>query len=335
MMGIRTIKNKKGLINMKIKEHKTQILSALALAFMLGLAVPGAVFAEGGDTEAGISAQAESGDKTDDKKVMDLPESVATLYGRIKDGGSFKDYLSMKALIENTVKIQKSALLSNATDWANNTECTSASGTAGKVSTWISTETKDALKDKKVYEVLTVLKSDAIYDTNTAYKKIVDGLNTNYTTWNPIEIAQLKLAAPEVTGIDGMSLQKLVEVAVGLPKYEKSATLITSMEFLENAIQTDGTVSVKALEALYKDEDDLMLHYANMLNAAVAIDKDVADGLFQLPKTSAPTAPGTGILDWIENGAMDLSTLILVVSVAVASVAGLAILVRLYTKKKF
>lgn len=329
-----------------MKEHKTQILAALALAFALGAVAPSAVFAsEGTEGDAGIEAQAEGttgGGTNSDKEELSVVDSIAELYNRIQTREVFAGYRNSLALIENTIAINASDLLEDATQWAKDTECYSASGVVGTLMTWIESGTKTGIAGKKVYQAIDLLKADKQYTENSGYKTIVDNLQTEYTTLQATEIAQIKVVMPSVSGVDTMDFMAMVNMVEKSSDYNKNLALYDTTSFLKSAT-ADGVVSPEALKTLYS-EADLAKNYNAMALAARAIDATALEGLstaWKLPDTSAgeddkkPNTPNTGIIGLFEAGALDLGTLTLIVSVGLASAAGLALIAKLYLKHKF
>ncbi len=351
-----------------MKEHKTQVLAALALALALGIAMPGAVFADGGDVvegdnagiealaegdEDGIETQAAEGEnqegdgagEADDEKALGLTESIVELYDRINNSDTdskFAGYQKSVDLIVNTQKIEKSVLLKDAETWAKETDCYSANGMAGELHTWLDTGTKTALAGKKVYQVIDALKADEEYTTNTGYKKIVDEVASEYDTLSKAELAQIKVAMPGLNVTENTDFAEMVNLVTSSATYAKYAALYNSQAFLWRAVN-DGKVNAETLDAIYSDED-LQKNYLVMANAANAIDDAVMTGLdssWKLPQTGPDEdktdvkTPDTGIVGLFESGALDMTTLTLIASVAVASIAGIALIAKLYLKHKF
>jgi len=334
-----------------LKDHKTQILAAMALAFSLGMVVPNAVFAsEGGEnSEAGIAAQAEGTGTGTTGETMNLNDSVAELYKRIQERTAFADFRKMAPAIANADAINNSGLLGDAKAWAESFTPYENMGTA-----WfrLSGATKEAITGKKVYQVLDVLKADPLY-TNTyngTYAAKVDTLAKLDTELKTKQIALIKAAMPTVTDVDTMTLPMLVGTVENSANYAVNGDLVTAMMFMNESI-TDGALSMSKLTSMYQPAE-LTIKYAEMANAAVKIDSTVTAGLtaYQMPETSKPggddkpaeekpgdkvNTPDTGIVGLFESGALDLGTITLIVSVAVAAVAGVGLIAKLYLKRKF
>ncbi len=173
--------------------------------------------------------------------------------------------------------------------------------------------------------------------------------------------AQL-IAAIGTDDAKDMTVDELIAEAKKTPSYTKYANLYNSMAFIRNVLKNmpeGSTVTDASLQSLLKtaygsDSAKLMKDYSTMGNAAKAIDSTVLKNLLatNIPDTSAPggddkpttnpdgqkpgiNAPGTGIVGLFESGALDLGTITLIVSVAVASLAGLGLIAKLYLKHKF
>lgn len=333
------------------KEQKLQVLAVLALAFSLGLVAPNAaVFAseEGAGTPVAQNAAEggnQDGDGAGDKEeALKLDASIVELYDLIQTRESFANYRNSVALIQNTQTIEKSDLLEDAKTWAEAKECPGSSGLAGKLYTWLDNSTKTSLTGKKVYQVISALKADGEYTTNSGYKNIVDSLETSYNTLRETEVAQIAVAMPSVTGVADMDFAEMVTMVKSSPTYAKNFALYNSLAPLSKAI-SNNKVSLDGLKQLYSAEQ-LVTIYNAMAVAANAIDDTVMTGLdasWKLPTTSAGeddkktdvTTPNTGIVGMIETGALDLATLTLIASVVVASIAGLGLIAKLYLKHKF
>lgn len=331
-----------------LKENKVQILAAIALAFSLGMVVPSAAFAAT-ETEDGIEAQAEGGENTTNKETLGLSASIAELYKRIQTNEDyatkkgFATYRSYVPLIQNTEKIKQSDLLRDASVWASETKSSWVGGTMAPIATQITSATKTALTGKMVYQVIDTLKEDAAYTGDyDGYKTVIDGLETAYTTLQAEEVKQVKAVMPSVSGVDTMDFAALVSMVENSTNFDMYVALYDSLAFLTPTVN-EGVVNVEALNTLY-DQETQMKDYLVMANAAKAIDAAALDGLYSasLPNTSVGgdekpgvNTPDTGIVGLIESGALDLGTITLIVSVAVAGVAGLGLIAKLYLKHKF
>lgn len=329
-----------------MKEYKKQILAVLALALALGMAVPGAVFAsEGTADEAGIEALAEGSEGAngsedgagDKEETLSLVESIVELNTRIQTRTTFDTYRkAADKLIANMQGLSEYTLNAK-------TAMEKTTSGVGEKTLWaaLSTETQNAIKEKTYYDALNYIKTQNGTDYTTVKSK-VDSLLSVATG----EISTIRTEAPKVqTGLTlaaDLAPEKLIEaVEEGIPNYEVYDKLYTALAFVREATPTSGTVTTENIKAKYPNEGDQMKAYNQIALAALQIDGSVLEGLYtyKLPNTSAPDtkpeAPDTGIVGMIESGALDLGTITLIVSVALASVAGLGLIAKLYLKHKF
>ncbi len=164
-----------------------------------------------------------------------------------------------------------------------------------------------------------------------------------------------------VTGVNDLSVTALINVAkekITATKYDQYVALYNSMKFIRDVLPTGTTtITAKLLNDKY-NSDELAKYYGSMFEAAKVIDATAVNNLMpaELPNTGSddkngsgegingddkngedekPEAPNTGIVGLFESGALDLGTITLIVSVAVASVAGLGLIAKLYLKHKF
>ncbi len=333
-----------------MKEHKTQILAALALAFMLGAVVPSATFASDGTEEsgeAGIEAQANDaeganaeGDGTgSEEKTLGLSESIVELNKRIQTRAPFNDYwkAANRNLTQNLIyNMQNLAVF---TVGAEAGMMTAGSGLDDKETLWtdLSADTKAAIKDMTYYGGLNYIKTQNGADYNKLKVKVDEKLalaNNAISTIRSIVSANYS----GVTLAANLAPEALITaVKDGVKDYAKFEALYNALDFIRVITPSAGDVTVDNVEAKY-DEAKQMVYYNKLALAALEIDGSVLSGLhtYKLPTTSAnPEAPNTGIIGLIESGALDLGTITLIVSVAVASIAGLGLIAKLYLKHKF
>lgn len=330
MIEVETIKIKKEKMK-NLQNHKVQILAALALAFSLGMMVPSATYAAEGSGD--VETQADGG-STSDKKTLGLAASIAALYNKVQNDESFAGY-------------QKAIALINAVDaYAPYTESAETvlkkvDGTTDKT-LWasLSEATQKKLAGKTGVESIAILKDS---DDYTTLGTQIDALGTAITNAQTTLAGQVKALRPTVTGVDDMTGAALINAAKGLDKYDEYAALYKATDFVR-AIATAGTDLTEAdVKAKLPNETMQMTGYNAMAVAAVAINPKATEGLYSytLPETSVGgdknevEAPNTGIVGLIESGALDMGTITLIVSVAVASVAGLGLIAKLYLKHKF
>lgn len=344
-----------------MKEHKTQLLAALALAFSLGMVMPSLTFASEGTDETEISAQAEGsiGGGVNDGEVIsqNVAENIVELLSRIATRESFagyrkaEDYVYAAGAVAEYTENAKEFLgkqVSGFNDknyWAN-----------------LSEETREAVKDKTVYDALVAIK-DANGADYTTLKTRTDLLLTDAADNMALLKREMTSLMPTVSTSGLTTPTALLAEAAKLPSYEKYVNLFSALTFVRATATSnqltcagpqeqsaDGNslmgycaeIAERLETALDKDIDntDLFKDYNELAKAAVAIDETVMEGLmdWKLPDTSAGTdvnAPNTGIIGLIESGALDLGMVTLIVSVALASVAGLGLIAKLYLKHKF
>ncbi len=355
---------------MKIKEHKTQILSALVLAFALGLlAMPNVVFAEEGteaetseQTEADVEAQtdnetseqaedgieaqadnttgegknAEDAEKTkaDSGNVPfsdNIAENVVELYNRIQKNEGFADYKKNEDLVLLSAMVEMT-----------NTKIKDLDGGEDFLKS-VAEDQREEAAEMTLKDFVAEMKVEADKDESGALQEVVAALEKMIKDAEDALAKELGLSAGTSTPVQ-MVAEAKKRVGDNYPKY---LTLLKSMVFIREAAGAEDELTMKGLtitkaqlETAFPADNkekqaELTADYGEMLNAAIAIDSKVADGLVMLPTTSAPETPDSGIVGLIESGAMDLGTLTLIVSVAVAGLAGIGVIAKLYLKRKF
>lgn len=390
-----------------LKEHKVQILAAIALAFSLGMVVPGAAFAS-----TDVAAQAESSAATQ----VSVNELLAVIqqaqgvdnYGKYANLVNGYNGLTAATPVANAVPTAVAAVKALITDAPLTNESTVAA-----VKTYI--ENMDAYKTwAPVVNTINTIVTDtgaanasAITATGLAkYKpeQIAQYYNTinnvvnpmpatyaenivvlagrvktngafaNYWTYEPIVAGALALEAKpgdaairaelaknvanimKVTGASELSTEALLTQAKSIENYDQYVALYNSMNFIREALPEGVTdvskITANELNTKYPAAADgkspLVDYYVAMGRAAKVIDASVVNNLipFEMPTTSAPeerpkeddnkvNTPNTGIVGLIESGALDLGTVTLIASVAVAGIAGVGIIAKLYLRKKF
>lgn len=204
----------------------------------------------------------------------------------------------------------------------------------------LSLDTQNALRGRTGYEALVEIKGTADYagEVRTAVDAALSTMNTN--------VAALKTQLADVEGVANMNVGQLVAEAQKIENYAKYRNLYNSLGFIRAVTSGGADLSAEALNAAYTNAV-LASDYSNMLTAARAIDASIGNGLLMMPETSAPDdkndednksdveAPNTGIIGLFESGALDLGTITLIVSVAVAGLAGVGLIAKLYLKHKF
>lgn len=348
-----------------MKEHKGQILAALALSLALGLAVmPSAVFAaeeSGAEGEAGVDLLALDGEgenakddgtgATEDKKeALGLTESIIELYNRVQERESFKGYRDAEDLVGEVVSAKKFSLVT-AEYWLKHADTAvldSSAAAGSSVFAWnvVSKATQDKMGSKLIYEVIDDLKADAAYTSNEGYKKSVDNTAALAASSVTNITKELNTLFPDDTEeIAKMDLKALVAKAETLKDFAKFVDLYESMQFL-NGVTDDGeehlVVSATKLTGRYTDAQ-LQLAYSLFAAAAEAIDGTVLEGLdvsWKLPQTGAPAeqkpeTPNTGALDATDASALDLALVTLIAAGSLATLGGAALVAKLYLCHKF
>lgn len=384
-----------------LKEHKVQILAALALAFSLGMVMPNAVFASG-ETEGEPVAQA--ADAVQAATSTDLYNAIE----EAKKAEGYNDYYALynaqqdlakdltaateaqvTAAKQAVVKINSDAQVGDMNATQLNTYILAMSGYGDWAKMFdalkvVNEKTNNATLTAQVIGAnMTPAEIQTAYNAFDAFNnrvtgtlaenilKLVDRINTRDSfkgyrdsvafvsgvmmlaePGNATETqltaavaavkAELKTWKPAVEGVDTMTNAQLVETAKTMPNYDKYAALYDAMGFIRALAKEDGTVTVQDISKV--EQSAQMTGYSKIATAANAIDNTVMKGLmggYELPDTSAPTedkkpnVPDTGIVGLIEPGALDMATITLIVSVALASVAGIALIAKLYLKHKF
>lgn len=378
------------------KEHKVQILAALALAFSLGMVAPNMAFASEDNADEGIAAQA----AVTNASSAQLAALVTTIKGE-KDYNKYEDlYEAQVALaedLENTseavLKAAQEAVVAindkaqvgdlNAADLNNfilkmqgysdwsamfTTMAQlekevgadlSQSAIADKLSTQKITNYYNSL-NQFVNRVQGTLAENAAklfmrISTRDSFKGFRDSAPlveatekvvmlkedaTEAETRAAVDTLRALLAGKE--GVADMDAAGLVKVARETEGYSSYKALYDALGFVYEELKdlNDGdNVEEKlaaGLAATYANKQkELMDDYSRVAAAALKIDDTVMVGLmaYELPQTSAPETPDTGIIGLIESGALDLGTLTLIVSLAAAGALGIGVITRLYTRK--
>lgn len=189
---------------------------------------------------------------------------------------------------------------------------------------------------------------DAYHKVGTFIGNVETMLSTKATdeqiaTAKAAVVAALPTMVPSVTVGADADNDEIIAAAKQLPNYEKFAALYNSMGFVR---ALGSNVTVATIDAKYsgKEGEATQLDgYNAMLLAATEIDPQVMVGLvrYELPQTGPDEdktdvkTPDTGIVGLFESGALDMTTLTLIASVAVASIAGIVLIAKLYLKHKF
>ena len=370
------------------KMNKTQILAALALAFSLGMAMPGAVFAsEEGAGEPVAQAQ----DVTQKVTAIDLNDAIkaakadaeyakySALYQAVATSDQLNAVRSAIGAIVTTGANVGDMNAQELVDYVNNNipgykTYVGMLEAIAKVQAYVGegqTITEAAISSKVPEEEL-----QGLYATIDAFNNRVIGdvadnivkLNTRITSnasfqayrasttlvaaveavealpANAAEsqintaVSALRAALPAATPNLSLTKEQLLETAKATADFAKNKAMYDALGFVRTLTTGGQTLTAAAIDGVYTTESEQMVAYSKMAAAAEAIDPTVMKGLmaYKLPDTSAGVdAPDTGIIGLIESGALDLGMITLIVSVAVAGLAGAGLIAKLYLKHKF
>lgn len=391
-----------------MKQHKTQILAALALAFCLGMVVPSAVFAAEG-TEAGIAAQAEGTQTV--AKSTDLYKAIVaakadpdfskyqTLYNAqtamAKDLAAATEE-QVTAAANAVLAINSSAAVTDMTATQLNAYITGMkdyslwAGMFNAINTVIEKTGSSSYTADLIAQKMSQTDIQTCYNAVNAFNNRVTGtlpenivklynrINTeqsmaNYRAAAPVIAGlemlndentpeadannalttvrnTLKTLLPTVGNIDTMDAAALASTAEQIPDYNDFRNLYDSMAFIRDITEGGTNLTAALISGKYSTTAQTK-YYGDMAAAAAVIDPEITKGLwaYTLPETSKPggdeddktddkndvNAPNTGIIGLFESGALDMGTLTLIVSVAVAGLAGIGLIAKLYLKHKF
>lgn len=379
-----------------LKEHKAQILAAIALAFSLGMVVPSAVFASDGmvvQADGTVVGSATAADLmtmiTEVQKNADYAKGTALVnaYGTATAQNPTEEQLTAvrkaitdvdsEANVSGLTAAELAVMISGMKTYQTwkpvvtvLNEIVTATGAANVAGISSSNITKvSGDKIQGYYNTLNVVVNPVPETYVENIIKLNNRINTEesfvgYKNAIPMIAATIALEADETdykaaqaletalgSGAAGKKVPELIEMAKKTSKFDQYRALYESMGFIRSAVENStGTVDDALLKNLlstkYK-EADLANYYSAMATAAKAIDPAVMNNLLAIPNTSAGTpeekptddnkvnTPNTGIVGLFESGALDLGMITLIASVAVAGVAGVGVIAKLYLKKKF
>ncbi len=349
------------------KEHKGQILAALALGLALGLAMPGAAFAtdgmpeEAGEpaamnveaTEDGTDGSTEEADgeatelsegastgaganEGEEAVSQDVAENLVELNDRIKTRESFADYRKAVAMVKNAsvlegmnMKVEELAAIDPSFKWDE-----------------LSQAEKDAFQGKTLLELIEAVKADPNYTDNAMIQELVAKIDEGVEELANNLRTQVKELFPAMPGVDDMSMTQLVGAAKtypGFEKYQKLAAAMTTLDEASSKLADDAVLTEAMVKAAYGDnEGEMMKGYNAIALAALAIDDTVMEGLmsYELPETSVPgndkpTTPDTGALDAADVSALDMTLLVTIAAGSLATLGGAALVAKLYLCHKF
>lgn len=382
-----------------IREHRVQILAAIALAFSLGMVVPNMAFASEENADAGIETHA-TVTNASSKQLADLVAAIKNEPGYSKYEDLYEAQIALAENLENTpeavLKAAQDAVIAitpNAqigdldaaalndhilknvqgySDWS--AMFTTMAQLEREVGANLSQSAiSDKLSTQKITNYYNLLNqfmnrvqgnlSDNVaklfvrVSTRDSFKgfrdsaKLVEATEKVATLKEDATEAEVKTAVDALRallsgteGVANMNATELVEAARATNKYAEYKGLYDAMGFINAELKKlnlgegdDVEAKLAAgLAVTYADKQkELMDDYAGMAQAALKIDDSVMTGLmaYELPQTSAPDTPDTGIVGLIESGVLDLGTLTLIASLVVAGVLGISVIARLYTRK--
>lgn len=389
-----------------LKEHKVQILAAIALAFSLGMVVP-TVFVNDG-VYAATQSEAQNVPVAQLLKVInEAAVTNSAKYKKYEDLVNAYDALNVASPAEDAISKAVAAV----TALNSETELTTKSSKAEVLAeiagmptfvTWApavrainkiiedTTATQPSDINAATLANYTPAEIDSLYNAiNDAVNPKVNSYDGSivvlagriandsgfdaYRTHEELVAAALKLEANKedtaaktalataastvlkLTGASDLSADSLlIEVKARLADYDKYVALYNALGFVREALPEGGD----DVDEITKDDltkkysaNELVNYYGVLAVAAQAIDPFSVNNLapFEMPDTSVGTpeekpstdnndkvnTPNTGIVGLFEAGALDLGTITLIASVAVASVAGLGLIAKLYLKRKF
>lgn len=266
-----------------------------------------------------------------------LAENAVKLYDRIQTWESFKDYQEKQDLVLlATIAEMYTTKLKDLEDGEEFLKS-------------LPEESREAAADMSMADMVEAIKKMPEYGDSETLQELVASMEEAIGMMKDALAAKVTAVLGADKNASSLSLTELVKLCNDdIEGYAKYAALAKSMMFI---FETGGTVNIEdladftvsgitvtaeQLEEKYKSKPgELMTNYARMAQAALKIDDTVMVGLmaYELPQTSAPETPDTGIVGLIENGALDLGTLTLIVSLAAAGVLGISVIARLYTRK--
>ena len=341
---------------------KKSVFAMLALAMMLGVAVPSAgAFASEGTLEVQNAGDGETTDEKTEGTALEASYvlSFAELYNRVQTSESFKEYRDNKPLVDAYVVLVNAS--SNAKMVLEDVPGYSAGGVHIKVgddkdktfkSEWntkLSDTTKTAISNVKFYNAIATLKKDPLYSSDAKFKKFIDDEEISINAAKAVVVQKLSAAYPtEAATIQAMSLDDLMkkfdEYVKGEENFAPWLVLSAADDELadEGFVTTtaDGTKILNTTEMMKKyNEDKIAEGYIAYATAAAQIDPEATKGLapYKLPDTSVgtPEAPDSGLISMLEEGSVDVGVMVTVILAAVATIAGAGFIAKLYIKHKF
>lgn len=381
-----------------LKINKVQILAALALAFSLGMAMPAAVFADGGEGAGEPAVQAEN------TATAPTPTDLYNAITAAKADPGYAKYSALATAMKNLPQDGATATTAQLTAVRQAIAAINPEAQVGDADAAALREYVDGMEDYKVYSnmldaidkvqtavgagvtITAALINEKVpakdipgyYNTIEAFNNrvtgsLADNIVKLYTRINDTSNAKfnayrsgiplvtavetlealgadassaqvtaamnaVKAQMTGVAGLDGLDKAQLIAKAKEVEGFTNNRALYDALAFTR---AMTSPLTAAAIESVYKTQAEQMTVYSKLAAAAKAVDSTVMKGLmaYELPTTSAPeekpTTPDSGIVGLIESGALDLGTVMLIVSVAVAGLAGAALIAKLYLKHKF
>lgn len=258
---------------------------------------------------------------------LNMLEAVAKVQKYV-NGDATTDQAITEAAVSSKVPEGEIAGLYNAIDAFNNRVVGSVADNIVKLNTRITNNSSFAEYRASTTLVAAVEAVEAL-PANASESQVTAAVNA------------LRAALPSTTeNLATLTKDQLLTAAKATKDFVKNQAMYDALGFVRTLTAGGQTLTATAIEGVYETEAAQMVAYSKMAAAAEAIDPTVMKGLmaYKLPDTSAGgdmNTPDTGIIGLIESGALDLGMVTLIVSVAVAGLAGVSLIAKLYLKHKF
>lgn len=292
---------------MKTK-NKTQIVSVLALALALGLAVPAGAFVNDAfavdETQAG-KTQAEERQvwtretQARETQTVDSLASLAALYRRTQDSAELEDFREREGILSG-LKIFETVLLQPADEMLQNSNLDEPAQGSKLWYNDLSEATKTAIAGQPLVVAISVLKQDSLYERNKEFAVAVDGLENLMNTAVGLMIPQLMEDFPdnEAWKTGKVDLSELLQMANSTVEahYEAYMTMLDLEAEFTTKSTADGRME---LDTALMERDFTPSELSEMYAAYAAAVEDVAPDLLEgLPIYSndvdVPNVGGTG-----------------------------------------
>ncbi len=302
-------------------------------------------------------------DKADTDNLQTIADSLVELNTRLQKLASFEEFRLAYNILDIPEDSRELGLFDTVEVWGKRTQMTRMSDTT---SVWdqLNENTKNVTRGQMLYKVLNQLEADPLYTDKTGYyyyafHDIMNSLVTRLNWYTTTSVRnKIKELMPELTGVDEMDLNGIVETIENLPNFEKLHNL-KNMRSTVNAANNISDIipaglSAESLKSIFRYNGELMVRYNAIAKAALSIDNTVMDGLadWRIPEDlkhdqvqnpdqsqenndAKPKAPNTGIAKIFEGGVLDSGEMTLIISATVAGVLGLGTIIKLYCKHNF